>query len=274
MEINKINVVYFSPCGNVEKAVMTMAVKMKECLGVDLEVLDYTLPKAREAQIGFSEGDLVIFGSPVYAGRIPNKTLPYIQQHFTGNGALAIPVVLYGNRSYGDALVELRNELEEHGFHTVAGAAITSQHSFAETLASGRPDEEDLKAISDFAKDTAEKIKSMEEVPAPVFVKGNNPPEGYYVPKGLDGKPAAFLKAKPKTDLDKCDNCKICAGVCPMGSISFEDPAQVTGICIKCHACVNKCPKDAKYFDDEAFLSHQAMLKRDYTRRVENEFFK
>ena len=55
--------------------------------------------------------------------------------------------------------------------------------------------------------------------------------------------------------------------------ISFENFIDITGVCIKCHACVKECPVGAKYFDDEAFLSHKAMLERDFTRRAENEIF-
>ena len=45
------------------------------------------------------------------------------------------------------------------------------------------------------------------------------------------------------------------------------------GVCIKCHSCVRNCPMGAKYFDDPAFLSHRAMLERDYTRRAEDKIF-
>ena len=74
-------------------------------------------------------------------------------------------------------------------------------------------------------------------------------------------------------DESKCTGCGVCAALCPMGSISREDPAEVTGVCIKCHACVRNCPTGAKYFDDEAFLSHKAMLERDYTRRANAKIF-
>ena len=82
-----------------------------------------------------------------------------------------------------------------------------------------------------------------------------------------------FLKAKPKTDLDKCIHCSVCASLCPMGSINPDDVTEVAGICIKCHSCVRNCPVGAKYFDDPAFLSHRAMLERDYTRRAEDKIF-
>ena len=34
-----------------------------------------------------------------------------------------------------------------------------------------------------------------------------------------------------------------------------------------------RCEKIAKYFDDAAFLSHVEMLKQNYTRRAEAEWF-
>ena len=55
---------------------------------------------------------------------------------------------------------------------------------------------------------------------------------------GMDGQPAVFLKAKPKTDLSKCTKCGLCSTLCPMGSIDAADTSNITGICIKCQACV------------------------------------
>ena len=89
------------------------------------------------------------------------------------------------------------------------------------------------------------KLGKMTEIPAPVQVDGDADAP-YYRPLGLDGEPKNFLKAKPQTDRSKCTGCGVCAALCPMGSISREDPAEVTGVCIKCHACVRNCPTGAK----------------------------
>ena len=89
----------------------------------------------------------------------------------------------------------------------------------------------------------------------------------YYVPKGIDGQPAKFLKAKPLTDAEKCTACGICAEACPMGSISPAENYETTGLCIKCQACIKKCPVQAKRFDDPAFLSHREMLMKNFSEK-------
>ena len=280
MKLKGIAAVFFSPTGNTRKAVVEIADVIARREGIAVREIDFTLPGAREEVRKFEAGELVIFGTPVYAGRIPNKILPAVQTLFEGNGALAVPVVTFGNRSFDNALIELRIELEQHGFHTIAGAAFVAEHVFSNKLAAGRPDEKDLQTIRRFAGDVAEKIKGLEEgpldgmaeIPAPAAVKGIEPVPAYYRPLQEDGSPANFLKAKPKTS-DSCNDCGICARVCPMGSISPEDYRTVTGICIKCQACVKSCPVHAKFFDDPVMLSHTRMLEQHYERPAENEVF-
>jgi hypothetical protein len=60
----------------------------------------------------------------------PNKLLPYLHNNFAGNGALAVPSWCFGNRSFDNALIELRDELEQNGFHTVAGAVLSHATHF------------------------------------------------------------------------------------------------------------------------------------------------
>lgn len=273
MEINKVWAVYFSPVGNTEKSVIALAESLGEKLQIPVERLDYTLPPSREGIHSFQETHLVVWGTPVYAGRMPNRLLSYVQNHFIGNGALAVPLAVFGGRSFDDALVELRNVLEDNGFHTIAGAGLVAQHAFSTVLAAGRPDSVDLIQLEAFSSEIAEKARQLNAPCPPVQVTGINPPEVYYTPKGLDGNPTIFLKATPKTDMEKCNHCGMCISRCPMGSISKEDPARITGLCIKCHACIKRCRQQAKYFDDEQFLSHKLMLERDFSHRAEPSFF-
>ena len=144
--------------------------------------------------------------------------------------------------------------------------------SFTDVLAAGRPDWDDKRQMGEFAARIADKVKDLTDIPAPVAVPGDAAAP-YYVPKGTDGQPVKFLKAKPQTDLGKCTDCGACARLCPMGAINPSNVAEVPGTCIKCQRCVHKCTKHAKYFDDPAFLSHVAMLEQNFTEPKENEVY-
>lgn len=274
MERKKVWAVYFSATDTTKKIVLTIADEAARLLGAEREDYDFTLPGMRENGFAAGKDDLVIFGTPVYAGRVPNVLLKYLAT-IQGNGALAVPVVLFGNRNFDDGLIELRDILENTGFHTVAAAAFVGEHSFSKTLAAGRPDADDMKEALAFAGKVTEKVKGLPEgeAPAPVEVEGvPHPYRGYYQPRDRKGVSIDIRKVKSLVS-DACDDCKICADVCPMGSISHENVREYTGICIKCGACIKKCPKQARYYEDEGYLYHQHELEEGYTRRAAISLF-
>ena len=268
--MKRVCAAYFSPCGNVETAAAAIGRSAANVLGLPFESIDFTLPAARTGDIAFGPEDLVILGTPVYAGRVPNKLMPFIRDHIHGNGALCVPVVCFGNRAFDDALAELYMLARDNGFTVIAAAAVVSEHSFAPALAPGRPDETDLAGLRAFGEQVAE--RAQKNGPALEAVPGTMPPERYYTPLRTDGEPARFLKAVPVTDIAKCTRCGTCARVCPMGSVDPADPSVTTGVRIKCQACIRRCPEGARHFDDGDFLSHRQMLLKNYARRLESVF--
>jgi ferredoxin/flavodoxin len=272
MKPTKITAAYFSATGTTEKIVRQIAFDLSWSWDdSDFEVFDFTLPGARAPEKTFGGQDLVIFGVPTYAGRVPNVLLPYLTKKITGGGALAVPVVLFGNRNYDDSLIELRNILEADGFHTVGGAAFAAEHSFSYTLGAGRPDAADLALATDFAGTIYDRVSALKKpLKKPAYVKGEDPVRPYYTPRDRHGTPIDILKVKSKVN-EACTNCGVCAEVCPMGSIDPEDVTQYTGICIKCGACIKKCPEKARYYDDKGFLYHKTELEEVYERRAEPE---
>lgn len=266
-----IHAMYWSATDTTKTVVRTIAQTLAQHAGTDYQVFDFTLPASRETVKTFGPDDLVVFGTPVYAGRVPNLLVKYLHT-VVGGGALAVPVVLFGNRNYDDGLMELRNILEQDGFHTIAGAAFVGEHAFSRTLAAGRPDADDLAEARAFADAVWEKLTAGTYV-TPAQVGGQDPVRPYYTPRDRAGNPINILKVKPKTDPDKCDGCGICVNVCPMGSIDKSNPSLVPGVCIKCCACVKKCPTGAKYYDDPGYLYHKEELELGYARRADNATF-
>ena len=180
-------------------------------------------------------------------------------------------MVLFGNRNYDDALMELSQLLTADGFSCVAGGAFVGEHSFSRTLGAGRPSGADVGEMDVFAEHVAAKLVAGDT--APVTVGGCDPIRPYYTPRDRHGDSINILKVKPKTDMTKCGGCGLCAARCPMGSIDPADVSRVNGVCIKCGACVKGCPTGAKYFDDPGYLYHKSELEEIYARPAKNETF-
>ena len=274
MKLEKIWAVYFSGTGTTRRTVERSAGGIASRLNLPAESVDFSRPAVRQETLGFGEKDLVVFGTPVYAGRVPNVLLPFLRERVVGGGALAVPVVLFGNRNYDDALIELRNILAADGMHPIAAGAFVGEHSFSRVLGADRPNAEDEALMDEFAARVAALAAGLDAAPVKsVAMRGQEPLRPYYTPRDRAGNPINILKVKPKTDLSRCGGCGLCADLCPMGSIDPADVSAVRGICIKCCACVKGCPTGAKFFDDAGYLYHQHELEAQYARPAENEVF-
>lgn len=275
MKIKKVYSVYFSATGTTKKIVSNLGNLIADRFDCKQEMIDFTPHEARKKELSFSRDDLVILGTPVYAGRVPNVLLDYLST-MNANGAVSVPVVLYGNRDYDDALIELKDILDDCNFKTIAAAAFIGEHSFSNILAKDRPDLEDMNIVHSFSEIIYKKINDLSDrsiTESTLIVKGKEYPYGcYYKPRDRHGNHINILKVKPVTN-DDCNDCKLCADICPMNSIDRDDINIINGICIKCCACVKNCPKNAKYFIDEGYIYHKEELEEMYTYRKEPEIF-
>ena len=119
---------------------------MATALG-DAVLVDVTCAPAQPTQ--FTSEDLVIFGVPVYGGRVFQGALERLSP-LQGDNTPCIITVTYGNRDFDDALVELFDFCKEHGFLPFAGAALIGEHTYG-TIQAGRPTQEDLQQDAAFA---------------------------------------------------------------------------------------------------------------------------
>jgi len=134
MELNRVKLIYFSATGTTKKVLESIA----EGIAVeDVEHINLTIPERAQKAIPTFSDELVIIGAPVYGGRLPVDAIKRFQQ-LKADNTLAIVIVLYGNREFDDALLELKHLAAELGFHPIAGGAFIGEHSFSSMFAQRR----------------------------------------------------------------------------------------------------------------------------------------
>jgi ferredoxin len=265
MNVSSVKLVYFSPTGTTRKVLEGIA----EGTGIgDISHVDMTLSDAVPESIDVSNDSLVVIGAPVYAGRLPEDAVKRLRV-LKAENTPAVVIVLYGNREYEDALLELANLSKDLGFIPVSGAAFIGEHSYATEalpIANGRPDEKDVAQAISFGADTLKKIEGINTIDdiSPLEVPGNFPYK--------EGMPP--VSASPSTLEDLCTTCGTCAEVCPKAAITVNDIVETDpDLCIRCNACVKACPTEARIMDIPRIKQVAKWLNENYSQRKEPEVF-
>ncbi len=240
MFISSVKLVYFSPTHTTRSVLEAIA----EGVGInDVEHLNLTSPEMATKTFNEFRDELVILGAPVYGGRVPKEAVKRLSL-LKGNNTPAVVVVLYGNREFEDALLELKNLAVNLGFIPIAGGAFIGEHSFTNPespIALGRPDTQDLEKSVAFGQRIRRKVASVENLAAesPINVPGNFPYK--------DGVKES--DECPITIEENCTLCGTCTLVCPTGAVYIVEDKRVETDpkrCIMCCACVKSCPENAR----------------------------
>ena len=304
--ITAITVICFSPTHTSRKIAEAVAAGMDgtycgsgegtgataSCPGT-VKTIDLTLDRSEEPVI-LAQGEAVVIGAPVYAGRVAPEAVKRLKRIQVAAGASvpAVVTVTYGNRDYEDALVELYDLTLSLGLIPFAAGAFIGEHSYSTPgmpVAEGRPDSMDLADASIFGGECARKLESPGAF-APFHIKGNRP---YKEPSRPASSPAAAhpsgsdtpavpaihsaATANPGTPAvpavpvtaDGCPLCGECAAVCPTGAIvlDFDSMKVLTdpSLCIRCCACVKACPAGMRTYSTPfaAFLHEHCSARRE-----------
>lgn len=261
MRYQNIHLIYFSPTHTSAKIAYAISEGLK---AESLTESDITHEPLKEGLL-VGDDELVIVAAPVYGGRVAETAMERLRM-FQGQNTPVIPVVVYGNRDYDDALKELCDTLIAQSFLPVAAGAFIGEHSYSRKempIAGGRPDAEDILKAMQFGHDILKRLNAigcLSKMPE-LEVKGNVP----YKVKGPSTPQA------PVTDEDLCTQCEYCIDVCPVEAISIADDRMFSDplLCIKCCACVKDCPEGARTFD----TPYTAMLHKNFSARREPELF-
>ena len=265
MKIQSLKLVYFSPTGTTKAIIQGVACGINQS---PVELVDITKPDARKQPLQTSENELLVVAVPVYMGRVPallNEWLQAIQAHNTP----AVCIVVYGNRAYDDALLELKDILIRRGCIPIACAAYIGEHSFSSAdtpTAAGRPDASDLKHAELFGRKINERLLSILTVEqiSDINIPGNYPYGGITKLWNVD-----FIAVS-----NECLQCGVCAEGCPVGAIGSENSKLIDmEKCNTCCACIKNCPQKARTMKLGLVKDAAMRLNKLYKERKEPVFF-
>ena len=167
-EFSTNHLVFFSPTHTSAK----IARAIGEGIGMGRRIeTDLTLDES-DSPIEINDS-LTVIAAPVYGGRVAPVALQRIKR-LKGNNSPAIVVVVYGNRDYEDALLELRDTVASLGFTPLSAGAFIGEHSYSTAempVAAGRPDATDLQIARTFGADS---LKKLEKAMQNYFSKQEN----------------------------------------------------------------------------------------------------
>ncbi|MBR5188635.1 MAG: EFR1 family ferrodoxin [Paludibacteraceae bacterium] len=247
-ELN-LRTIYFSATGTSKK----VALAISQTIATEFVVEDITFQSLQNTT--YATNDLLCVAVPVYGGGVAPVALKRLEA-IRGNNTPAVVVVVYGNRNFERAAVQMSDFLAERGFITIAVAAFVGEHSYSTEqypIAVGRPAEGDINDAKHFGQLVKEKLaRGIESVDVSALQCPDSGEENVKAfvefVKGYQAEQAKNpIKLLPITDEDRCVMCGVCVDVCPMEAIDRENVSVVDStLCIKCCACVKECPKEAK----------------------------
>lgn len=241
MNISSLKSIYFSPTGTTKSIIDAIST----ALDADFEInINITQPDDNE-DLDCTKRDLLVIGFPIYSGRVPQTMLDRLS-FLKGNNTPAVIVAVYGNAKVDDALLEMKELLIKKGFNIIGASSFIGEHSYSTAelpIGVGRPDSKDLSVAKLFGEKLAAKLDSCSvgSTASQVLLPGNTP----YKSINLLGL------GVPDIDKNLCNDCGICASVCPTNAIDPHQPhSGDDNACISCYACIKSCPQKARFQHD------------------------
>jgi ferredoxin len=191
----------------------------------------------------------LIVGSPVYASHAVPPIMQCISTLPAVAGPRALPFVTWGGVSSGISLFEMGRELCRKGFTLLGAAKVLAVHSLMwqldNPLGAGHPNSEDDKVIEGLVDEIHRKMESSGG-------EGIELSRLAYQSKEVHAEMEKMTLEEAKThiparqlDEELCNQCEICAEVCPTDGVTLAPYPMFGEGCIYCFNCMRSCPEGA-----------------------------
>lgn len=275
MNIDRVQLITFSPTSTSKQ----VGEAIVQGTGIpSVPTVDITLKPTDGWEV--PRHTLAVVTVPVYGGRVAPLALERMKE-MRSDGAPAVVVVVYGNRAYEKALVELDAFVAGRGFKVIAGGTFVGEHSYSNErypVAAGRPDADDLEYARLFGEKIRAKITAAEDmeglygVDVTRILRPRQPffPLLRFLHRVIKlRKGGVPLPRTPEVDAERCTHCGYCVKHCPAGAIVKGDECHtVAERCIKCCACVKGCPQKARTYDTPFAALLSDCFKRQKEDRI------
>jgi ferredoxin len=245
-------IIVFSPHGNTLK----VAGAVKEGFlsqGIEPTLIDLTGAPWHEIR-GFAystlnDYDLLVLGSPVYAGRVIEPIETFLSGLPDTEAKLAAVFVTYGLIS-GNALFHAARLLSKKGYEILGAAKIVASHSMVFEDERDqfilRPSQEDLELATTFGLVLVDKTNhsGLKRMPMDML----KPKKSLAVRifnKFMATRFGMALLPHVRFTRETCIQCGQCAESCPVNILTLDPYPTQVGDCIKCYNCVRICPTNA-----------------------------
>lgn len=248
MDVSSVLCLYFSPAG------ATRSIAKNIAQGMETRYIDMVGFHFRPSPPpGLGTADLVVLAVPAYYGCIPTAATAFLKG-ISAQGTPVVPVVVYGGKAAGNALLDLRNTALARGFLPMAAGAFAAGHLWP-TRSGLNPrtgqDMTNLEKAQAFGFKIRAKLKALDGLEGGSRLR---------IPERRPGRDTLHQfkeerPAAPETLDDRCTGCGTCAAVCPGRAIDARQVDRIDPLaCLLCFSCLRVCPSGAKRIADAAFL--------------------
>ncbi len=239
----RITIFYQSATGNTRLIAETMAETFRG------EGCECALTHVRDAgESDAADADMLGVASPVYGFRPARNVLRFLRDLPEQPGKPAFVLCTCAGWA-SNSVRTLWRALERKGLRVLGGRVIRGEDSWPclrmgpFTPGKGRPDESDLAAASEFARQVLRRSQQAEGAlpkaprlrPDPLHLVGLLATWGN-LRRSMLGK---------RVDAAKCTRCGLCAEICPTRAITLDDLPRFSSACMGCFGCINLCPESA-----------------------------
>ena len=162
--IRRVVGIHFSPAGGTadmtDRLTDQLADIFRNCSPEMITTETYELLRLGDEAVDFDDETVAVIGMPVYVGKVPLPAL-YALKKIRANGSVAVAVVSYGARTYGNALYELQHHAEEQGFKVIGAGAFSVKYKRHGLRSVPGEYSGDRESVEQFGKAAAAKIRRL-----------------------------------------------------------------------------------------------------------------